>query len=52
MTDLSQRQKPGPGKPLTAQRELYFRLMKQGLNDSEAQAHDGPVFEHLLAHLT
>ena len=28
--------KPGPGKPLTAQRELYFRLMKQGLNNSEA----------------
>ena len=36
MTDSSQRQKPGPGKPLTAQRELYFRLMKQGLNNSEA----------------
>ena len=36
MTDSSQRQKPGPGKPLTAQRELYLRLMKQGLNNSEA----------------
>ena len=36
MTDSHQRQKPGPGKPLTAQRELYFRLMKQGLNNSEA----------------
>jgi transposase, IS30 family len=36
MTDSSHRQKPGPGKPLTAQRELYFRLMKQGLNNSEA----------------
>ena len=36
MTDSSQRQKPGPGKPLTAQRELYFRLMKQRLNNSEA----------------
>jgi hypothetical protein len=36
VTDSSQRQKPGPGKPLTAQRELYFRLMKQGLNSSEA----------------
>src|SRR5271168_3392802 len=36
VTDSSQRQKPGPGKPLTAQRELYFRLMKQGLNNSEA----------------
>ena len=36
MTDSSQRQKPGPGKPLTAQRELYFRLMRQGLNNSEA----------------
>jgi transposase, IS30 family len=36
VTDSHQRQKPGPGKPLTAQRELYFRLMKQGLNNSEA----------------
>ena len=36
MTDPHQRQKPGPGKPLTAQREHYFRLMKQGLNNSEA----------------
>lgn len=36
MTDWHQRQKPGPGKPLTAQRELYIRLMKQGLNNSEA----------------
>jgi transposase, IS30 family len=36
VTDSSQRQKPGPGKPLTAQRELYLRLMKQGLNNSEA----------------
>jgi transposase, IS30 family len=36
VTDSSQHQKPGPGKPLTAQRELYFRLMKQGLNNSEA----------------
>jgi IS30 family transposase len=36
MTDSSQCQKPGPGKPLTAQRELYLRLMKQGLNNSEA----------------
>ena len=36
MTDSHKRQKPGPGKPLTAQRELYFRLMKQGLNNSEA----------------
>lgn len=26
MTDSSQRQMPGPGKPLTAQRELYLRL--------------------------
>ena len=36
VTDSHQRQNPGPGKPLTAQRELYFRLMKQGLNNSEA----------------
>jgi IS30 family transposase len=36
VTDSSQRQKPGPGNPLTAQRELYLRLMKQGLNNSEA----------------
>ena len=36
MTVSSQRQKPGPGKPLTAQRELYLRLMKQGPNNSEA----------------
>lgn len=36
VTDPHQRQKPGPGKPLTAERELYFRLMKQGLNNSEA----------------
>jgi IS30 family transposase len=36
VTDSYQRQKPGPGKPLTAQRELYFRLMKQGLTNSEA----------------
>jgi hypothetical protein len=35
-TDSSRRQKPGPGKPLIAQRELYLRLMKQGLNNSEA----------------
>jgi transposase len=36
VTDSHQRQKPGPGKPLTAQREHYFRLMRQGLNNSEA----------------
>ena len=36
MTDSFQPQKPGPGKPLTAPRELYLRLMKQGLNNSEA----------------
>jgi hypothetical protein len=36
VTDSYQRQKPGPGKPLTTQREHYFRLMKQGLNNSEA----------------
>ena len=31
MTDSSQRQKPGPGKPLTAQHLVYLRLMNQGL---------------------
>jgi hypothetical protein len=36
VTDSHRRQKPGPGKPLTAQREHYFRLMKEGLNNSEA----------------
>ena len=36
MTDSSRHHTPGPGKPLTAQRERYFRLMKQGLNNSEA----------------
>jgi transposase, IS30 family len=36
VTDSSQPRKPGPGKPLTAQRELYLRLMKQGLSNSEA----------------
>jgi IS30 family transposase len=36
VTDSHQRQNPGPGKPLTAQREHYFRLMKQGLTNSEA----------------
>jgi IS30 family transposase len=36
VTDSHQRPKPGPGKPLAAQRELYFRLMKQGLTNSEA----------------
>jgi IS30 family transposase len=36
VTDSHQRHSPGPGKPLTAQREHYFRLMKQGLTNSEA----------------
>ena len=36
MTDSHQRHNPGPGNPLTAQRKHYFRLMKQGLTNSEA----------------
>jgi transposase, IS30 family len=36
MTASFQSGRPGPGKPLTAKRELYFRLMKQGLSNSEA----------------
>ena len=36
MTDSFQRRRPGPGKPLTAQRALYLRLMSQGLSSVEA----------------
>ena len=36
MTDSFQRRRPGPGKPLTTQRELYLRLMRQGLTNAEA----------------
>ena len=36
MTDSYRRPRPGPGKPLTAQRELYLRLMKLGLTNAEA----------------
>jgi hypothetical protein len=35
MTDSFQSRRPGPGKPLTAKRELYLRLMRQGLSNSE-----------------
>jgi IS30 family transposase len=36
VTDSYQRPRPGPGKPLTAQRGLYLRLMKQGFSSAEA----------------
>ena len=36
MTDSFQSRRPGPGKPVTAKRELYLRLMRQGLTNSEA----------------
>jgi transposase, IS30 family len=36
MTDSFHSGRPGRGKPLTAKRELYFRLMRQGLSSSEA----------------
>ena len=36
MMDSFQRHKPGPGKPLTAQRERYLQLMKQGFSNAEA----------------
>ncbi len=35
MTDSFQSRRPGPSKPLTAKRELYLRLMRQGLSNSE-----------------
>ena len=36
MTDSFQPRRPGPGKPLTTQRELYLRLMRPGLTNAEA----------------
>jgi transposase, IS30 family len=36
MTDSFQSRRPGPGRPLTAKRELYLRLMRQGLSNCEA----------------
>ncbi len=36
MTDSFQSRRPGPGKPLTAKRELYLRLMRQGVSNAEA----------------
>jgi IS30 family transposase len=36
VTESFQRHRPGPGTPLTAQRELYLRLMKQGFSNAEA----------------
>lgn len=30
------RKPPGPGAPLTAERDLYLRLMAQGMSNSQA----------------
>jgi IS30 family transposase len=36
VTESFQSRRPGPGKPLTAKRELYLRLMAQGFSNAEA----------------